>query len=229
MATYTGIIVYQLGGVGATHAQGDTIIGVYEMVVVDNGGTSASGASFADTTMHEGQYEYFNTGQSFTINGILYENVIDLDTGSIAIDGVTIDGARVEFVDPGTGQTVEHFIPLQADDADAYTVQAGDTITTVFAVSGTDADQLDYADMYTGYTPSLDYIVEVLRAPIPLMPATQAIPKVTWLMPVMLPMVRMMTRSKAVQGLTLFMQVPAMTPSALAQMGQLFILAMAMI
>lgn len=160
MATYTGIIVYQLGGVGATHAQGDTIIGVYEMVVVDNGGTSASGASFADTTMHEGQYEYFNTGQSFTINGILYENVIDLDTGSIAIDGVTIDGARVEFVDPGTGQTVEHFIPLQADDADAYTVQAGDTITTVFAVSGTDADQLDYADMYTGYTPSLDYIVE---------------------------------------------------------------------
>jgi hypothetical protein len=38
-------------------------------------------------------------------------------------------------------------------------------------------------------------------------------------MPVMLPMVRMMTRSKAVQGLTLFMQVPAMTPSALAQMG----------
>jgi hypothetical protein len=30
----------------------------------------------------------------------------------------------------------------------------------VFAVSGTDADQLDYADMYTGYTPSLDYIVE---------------------------------------------------------------------
>ena len=112
MATYTGIIVYQLGGVGATHAQGDTIIGVYEMVAVDNGGTSASGESFADTTMHEGQYEYFNTGQSFTINGILYENVIDLDTGSIAIDGVTIDGARVEFVDPGTGQTVEHFIPL---------------------------------------------------------------------------------------------------------------------
>jgi hypothetical protein len=52
MATYTGIIVYQLGGVGATPAQGDAIIGVYEMVVVDNGGTSASGASFADTTMH---------------------------------------------------------------------------------------------------------------------------------------------------------------------------------
>ena len=51
MATYTGIKIYQIG-IGGPHAQGDTIIGVYDMVVVDNGGTSASGASFADTTMH---------------------------------------------------------------------------------------------------------------------------------------------------------------------------------
>ena len=159
MATYTGIKVYQIG-IGGPHAQGDTIIGVYDMVVVDNGGTSASGASFADTTMYEAQYAYFNSGQSFTINGVLHENVLALDTGSIAVDGITIDGARVELVESNTGQLIEHFIPLQVDGSDAFTVQAGDTITTAFAVSGTDANQLDYADMYTGYTPSLDYIVE---------------------------------------------------------------------
>ena len=159
MATYTGIKVYQIG-IGGPHAQGDTIIGVYDMVIVDNGGTSASGASFADTTMYEAQYAYFNSGQSFTINGVLHENVLALDTGSIAVDGITIDGARVELVESNTGQLIEHFIPLQVDGSDAFTVQAGDTITTAFAVSGTDANQLDYADMYTGYTPSLDYIVE---------------------------------------------------------------------
>jgi len=130
------------------------------MDVVDNGGTDTSGQPLTADTLHEMQLYYFNPNQSFTINGVTYLDVIMLDTGTISIDGVEIDGARVEFVDPGNGQTIEHFIPLQSDAADAYTVQAGDTITTVFAVSGTDADQVDYADMYTGYTPPLDYIVE---------------------------------------------------------------------
>ena len=160
MATYTGIKIYQLGISGATHAQGDTIVGVYDMDVVDNGGTDTSGQPLTADTLHEMQLYYFNPNQGFTINGVTYLDVILLDTGTISIDGVEIDGARVEFVDPGNGQTIEHFIPLQSDAADAYTVQAGDTITTVFAVSGTDADQIDYADMYTGYTPPLDYLVE---------------------------------------------------------------------
>lgn len=160
VATYSGIKIYQLGVTGAVHAQGDTIVGVYDMDVVDNGGTDTSGQPFTGDILHEMQLYYFNPNQSFTINGVTYLDVILLDTGTISIDGVEIDGARVEFVDSGTGQTIEHFIPLQSDAADAYTVQAGDTITTVFAVSGTDADQVDYADMYTGYTPPLDYIVE---------------------------------------------------------------------
>ena len=35
MATYTGIKIYQLGISGATHAQGDTIVGVYDMNALD--------------------------------------------------------------------------------------------------------------------------------------------------------------------------------------------------
>ena len=160
MATYNGIIVYQLSTVGGTHAQGDTVIGVYDMAVVDDGGTSGSGAPYSDATLYQGQYYYFNPGQSFTINGTAYPDVNYVDTGAIEIDGVVVDGTRVEFIDPNVGQVVEFFIPLQSDEIDAFTVQAGDTITTVFALSGTDADQVDYADMYTGYTPPLDYIVE---------------------------------------------------------------------
>ena len=160
MATYNGIKVYQLSLPGATHAQDDTVLGVYDMDVVDNGGTSGSGQPFSDQTLHEGQYYYFNSGQSFSINGTDYVDVIYVDTGSIEIDSVVIDGALVDFVDPSSGNTLEFFIPLQADAADAYTVEAGDTITTAFVVDASDADQIDYADMYTGYTPPLDYIVE---------------------------------------------------------------------
>ena len=112
VATYTGIKIYQLGISGATHAQGDTIVGVYDMDVVDNGGTDTSGQPFIADTLHEMQLYYFNPNQSFTINGVTYLDVILLDTGTISIDGVEIDGARVEFVDPGNGQTIEHFIPL---------------------------------------------------------------------------------------------------------------------
>ena len=53
MATYTGIKIYQLGISGATHAQGDTIVGVYDMDVVDNGGTDTSGQPLTADTLHE--------------------------------------------------------------------------------------------------------------------------------------------------------------------------------
>ena len=53
VATYTGIKIYQLGVTGAVHAQGDTIVGVYDMDVVDNGGTDMSGQPLTADTLHE--------------------------------------------------------------------------------------------------------------------------------------------------------------------------------
>ena len=138
-------------------------MGVYEMDVIDTGGTDFSGNPISENTVFEMQLYYFSTsGQSFTINGVQYVDVTSVDNGYIEIDGVEIGGSILGFPNPTTGNEEEFFVPSQNDAADAYTVQAGDTITrTLFLPGmGTDGDAMDYADMYTGYTPPLDYIVE---------------------------------------------------------------------
>ena len=163
MATFNDIIVFHLQTGGTPISVGDTVIGVYEMDVIDSGGTDFSGNSISENTIYEMQLYYFSTsGQSFTINGVQYLDATSVDNGYIEIDGVEIGGSILGFPDPNTGNEDFFFVPNQNDAADAYTVQAGDTITRTlyFPGIGMDGDAMDYADMYTGYTPPLDYIVE---------------------------------------------------------------------
>ena len=163
MATYNGIQVFLLNTGGATHSVGDTVMGVYQMDVVDTGGTDFHGQPLDEHTVTEMQLYYFSTaGQSFTINGVQYLDVTSVDNGYIEFDGVEVEGSILGFPDPSTGQEVEFFVPSQNDAADAYTVDTGSAITRTlyFPGAGTDGDAMSYADMYTGYTPPPDYIVE---------------------------------------------------------------------
>ena len=53
-------------------------------------------------------------GQSFTINGVVYTDVWEVDIGQIQIDGVDIAGARIRLSD-NSFLPVEFFIPLQKE------------------------------------------------------------------------------------------------------------------
>ena len=156
MAIYNDITVFQLAEIDQVHSTNDSILGVYTLDVVDNGGNGF--APLSDETLSQSQFTYMSPGQSFTINGVVYTQVWEVDIGQIQIDGVDISGARIRLSD-NSFLPVEFFIPLQEDASDASTVQAGDIITQQWGFADgqtNDPDEIAYADMYR----APNYIVE---------------------------------------------------------------------
>lgn len=89
-------------------------MGVYEMDVIDTGGTDFGGNPISENTVFEMQLYYFSTsGQSFTINGVQYVDVTSVDNGYIEIDGVEIGGSILGFPDPTTGNEEEFFFQIR--------------------------------------------------------------------------------------------------------------------
>ena len=156
MAMYNGITVFQLAEIDQVHSTNDSIFGVYTLDVVDNGGNGF--VPLSDETLSQYQLTYMSPGQSFTINGVVYTQVWEVDIGQIQIDGVDIAGARIRLSD-NSFSPVEFFIPLKEDASDASTVQAGDIITQQWGFADgqtNDPDEIAYANMHR----APDYIVE---------------------------------------------------------------------
>ena len=112
MAIYNDITVFQLAEIDQVHSTNDSILGVYTLDVVDNGGNGF--APLSDETLSKSQFTYMSPGQSFTINGVVYTQVWEVDIGQIQIDGVDISGARIRLSD-NSFLPVEFFIPLQKE------------------------------------------------------------------------------------------------------------------
>ena len=156
MAMYNGITVFQLAEIDQVHSTNDSIFGVYTLDVVDNGGNGF--VPLSDETLSQYQLTYMSPGQSFTINGVVYTQVWEVDIGQIQIDGVDIAGARIRLSD-NSFSPVEFSIPLKEDASDASTVQAGDIITQQWGFANgqtNDPDEIAYANMHR----APDYIVE---------------------------------------------------------------------
>ncbi len=126
MATHLGLLAIQLTG-NPQNVASPTVTGLYTADFTDNGGDTVMGADLSDQEMEEMTLEYSNTGFEALINGVDYNDVFEVDSGSMDFDGVNVDGFFAYMYD--TTQDIESyfFFPLITEDVSHISV--GSTVT----------------------------------------------------------------------------------------------------
>lgn len=144
MATYQGLLAIQITG-NPQQVASPTVIGLHTADFTDNGGDTVMGADLSDQEMEEMTLEYSNTGFEALINGVDYNDVFELDSGSMEFDGTSVQGYFAYLYD--TTQDIESyfFFPLSTEDVSHISV--GSTVTATGQLDTGNTVGMPYADI----------------------------------------------------------------------------------
>lgn len=126
MATHLGLFAIQLEGNPQNFAL-PKVTGLYMADFTDNGGDTTMGADLSDQEMEEMTLEYSNTGFEALINGIGYNDVMEVDSGSLQFDNINVQGFTVHLYDSTLDVEGFFFFPLSTESVSHIAI--GSTVT----------------------------------------------------------------------------------------------------
>lgn len=144
MAIHTGLLAIQLQG-NPQNVANPQVLALHTADVTDNGGDTYMGADLSDQEMEQMTLEFSNTGFEALINGIGYNDVYEVDSGSLQFDGVDVQGFFVSLYDSTLSVEGFYFFPLATQDVSHINV--GSTVTATNQADTGDTINMVYSDI----------------------------------------------------------------------------------